>query len=106
MSKLAWIVSITLLSTSAAFAEVEAIGPQEQQCQQHIENYLSLNRAPNKVAISGQTEVGLAPIELDSIIETQGYCAAWQVLVEDMMKQHGQILDSVEEMTGQPAPKR
>ena len=75
-------------------------------CQQELDGYLALNAAPEKGEIRGINQVGLSAEEVQKIRTESGPCAAWDAVIRSLMQQHGKVLDGVEEMTGQPAPKR
>lgn len=75
-------------------------------CSAQLEHYLALNNAPTQTSISGVAQVGPSADELATISQEKGPCEAWNTVVRSMMRQHGQVLDGVEQMTGKPAPKR
>ncbi len=93
------LAAIFALSPLAASAD-------ESECAARIDHYLALNGAPNKGEISGVSQVGMSADEVATLVQQKGACATWQQLVSQMMRQHGSVLDGVEQMTGKPAPRR
>ncbi|GAA5219318.1 hypothetical protein ACFSJ3_19015 [Corallincola platygyrae] len=100
-------VSLLLMALLAApvMAEMpDGVSPMEQECYQQLEGFIVLNNAPEQGELEGVSQVGLSSEELQIIIDQEGYCSAWQALVESYIRQHGEVLDSVERMTGLPTP--
>lgn len=94
-----------LLAAALAWSPL-MVSADESECAARIEHYLALNGAPNKGEISGVSQVGMSADEVAAKVQQQGACATWQQLVNQMMRQHGSVLDGVEQMTGKPAPRR
>jgi hypothetical protein len=100
------LVALTLLTYQVGAEMPQDATPMEQECYQQIEGFVALNNAPEQGKVDGISQVGLSAEELQTIIDQQGYCSAWQALIKSYMTQHGEVLDSVERMTGKPTPKR
>ena len=70
---------------------------------------LALTLLPGRYAVAqlpaGSTLPGSSD-EVAALVQQKGACATWQQLISQMMRQHGSVLDGVEQMTGQPAPRR
>lgn len=90
-----------LLLAAAAYAHAD-----DAACSAQLAHYLALNNAPTQTSINGVAQVGPSADELATISQEKGPCEAWNTVVRSMMRQHGQVLDGVEQMTGKPAPKR
>ncbi|RCU49392.1 MULTISPECIES: hypothetical protein [Corallincola] len=104
MLKKAGLVVLAMLSTHA-WAEIpDGVSPMEQECYQQLEGFIVLNNAPEQGEVDGVPQVGMSNEELQVIIDQEGYCTAWQALVESFIRQHGEVLDSVERTTGMPTP--
>ena len=95
-----------LLLLTALVALSPLASADESECTARIEHYLALNGAPHKSEISGVSQVGMSADEVAALVQQKGACATWQQLISQMMRQHGSVLDGVEQMTGQPAPRR
>lgn len=100
----------TLSRVAVAMVLAAAFSPtlqaDENACSAQLESYLALNAAPTKGEIAGVNQVGLSADEVATLTQEKGACAAWNAVISDLMKQHGKVLDGVEQMTGKPAPVR
>ena len=84
----------------------QALSTQEQSCKQQLQAYYALDRAKQRKQISGVSLIGIEQEQLNKQAAAQGYCKSWHQLVLKMKRQHPEILDATEEMTGQPSPIR
>ena len=96
----------TLLCTALLVLLPLTATANESECAARIDHYLALNGAPNKGEIRGVSQGGMSADEVATAVQQKGSCATWQQLVNQMMRQHGPVLDGVEKMTGMPAPRR
>lgn len=98
-------LSLLLSVTFNASANVPLSSGIEEDCQKQLQHFFALSDSPKRVDIEGVNSLGLNKEEAMMMAENQGYCTAWEAVIQSFISQHGDVLDAVEQKTGMPTPK-
>lgn len=98
-------IALLMSATPYVAAEEPLSSGFEEDCQAQLQHFFALSESPKSVDIDGVPSLGMSKQDAMNLADSQGYCTAWEAVIQSFMSQHGDVLHAVEEKTGMPTPK-
>lgn len=97
-------ISFYTIADASVAADAPLTNDVEKDCQKQLQHFYALSESPKRVDIDGINTLGITQKEAKMLAETTSYCTAWEAVIDSFIRQHGEVLDAVEKITGMPTP--